>query len=381
MTCIRLRHGLLAGVAALCSFSQAQAADCPTSGAEALAVGTVASVPAGGARTFSVELGAGQGVIVDLATLAPVGGSTEEAAPAPRALKLCDASGNLLAPQSGEVFEKGGSLSKTDEGERLRFAAQSAGRYIVSVAAGEQAREVLVRRREGLANASPVTAATLGAPRSGTVSSGAPVVFSFAGTAGQWVEIKSTSERDTLLRLAAPDRTGLYSVVAENDDSDGLNPAIRRRLPVSGTYYVQVDSLADEPGEFALSLARIDAPQPPPPPVPLRTGTVSGRLSGSDDVKVYAFPVSAGHSYRLEVTAPYDAVVAIGTSNPIEPEDGGNGPDAGFAEIKSQDSGTTGTERLNFTARGNGQVLVRVRSFGTGETDGAYTLTAADLGG
>jgi hypothetical protein len=74
------------------------------------------------------------------------------------------------------------------------------------------------------------------------------MVFSFAGTAGQWVELKSTSEKDTLLRLAAPDREGAYSVVAENDDSDGLNPAIRRKLPVTGTYFVQVDSLSERAG-------------------------------------------------------------------------------------------------------------------------------------
>lgn len=378
---IRLRHGLLPGAAALASLSQAYAADCPTSGADALTVGTVAAVPAGSARAFAVELGAGEGVIVDLVALAPVASEGDDTPAAPGALKLCDAKGNLLAPQPGEVFAKGGSLSKSDEGERLRFAAQAAGRYVIAVAGSDDAREILVRRRDGMANASPVIAATLGASRSGTVSSGAPVVFSFAATAGQWVEIKSTSERDTLLRLAAPDRGGVYSVVAENDDSDGLNPMIRRRLPASGTYFVQVDSLSDDPGEFALSLARIEAPKPPPPPTPLRTGTISGRLSGGDDVKVYAFPVSAGHSYRLEVTAAYDAVVAIGTGNPIEPEDGGTGPDAGFAEIKSQDSGTSGTERLAFTARGNGQVLVRVRSFGIGETDGAFTLSAVDLGG
>lgn len=380
---IRFRKGLLLSAAMLCSLSQARAADCPTSDSAPLAVGTVAQVPPGGVRSFAIELGAGEGVIVDLvatSAMASESGADEEG-PAPRALKLCDAKGNLLSPQPGEVFVKGGTLTKTDDGERLRFAAQAAGRYIVAAAGAEQAREILVRRREGVSNTPAVTAAVLGAGRSGIVSSGMPVVFSFAGTAGQWVEIKSTSERDTLLRLAAPDRTGAYSVVAENDDSEGLNPVIRRRLLVSGMYFVQVDSLADEPGEFALSLARIDAPKPPPPPAPLRTGTVSGRLSSGDDAQVYALPVSAGRSYRLELTAPYDAVVAIGMANPIEPEDGGNGPDAGFAEIKSQDAGTTGTERLNFTARGTGQVLVRVRSFGIGETDGAYTLTASDLGG
>jgi hypothetical protein len=91
--------------------------------------------------------------------------------------------------------------------------------------------------------------------------------------------------------------------------------------------------------------------------------------------------VVAGHTYRLELTAPYDGVVAIGVPNPVEPDDGGTGADAGFAEIKSQDANTSGTEKLTFTARSNGQLLVRIRSFGIGESDGGYTLTAVDLGG
>lgn len=380
----RLAAVLFAGTG-LAPFSQAYAADCAGAGATQLSLGTVASVAPGAVRNFKINLGAREGVIVDVSDIAPQaadGDGDGEGSPPPRVLKLCDARGNLLAPQPGEVFEKGGSVGKTDEGERLRFLAQSAGEYLVTVAASEAPREILVRKREVGAGPPPVINATLGVPQKGIVSSNAPMVFAFQGTAGQWVELKSTSERDTLLRLAAPDREGSYSVVAENDDSDGLNPVLRRKLPVNGTYYVQVDSLADEPGAFDLSLARIEAPKPPPPPLPLRAGpAVSGKLADGDDVKLYSLSVVAGRSYRLEVTATYDAVVAIGMPNPVEPEDGSTGPDAGFAEIKSQDSGTTGTEKLNFTARSNGTLLVRVKSFGIGETDGSYTLTAIDLGG
>ena len=207
------------------------------------------------------------------------------------------------------------------------------------------------------------------------------MVFSFTGSAGQWVQLKSTSEKDTVLRLAGPDRTGEYTVIAENDDSDGLNPMIRRKLPAAGTYYLQVDSLSDEPGEFELTLKRTEAPKPPPPPAALRSGLqLAGRLADGDDIKLYSLPVVSGHSYRLDLTAPYDGVVAIGLPNPVEPDDGGEKPDTGFAEIKSQDSGTTGTEKLTFTARSTGQLLVRIKSFGIGETDGGYTLTATDLG-
>jgi hypothetical protein len=343
----------------------------------------VAAVAPGAARTFAVPLGPREGVIVDLISLGGGASGDEEAGQAAaRNLRLCDAQGNVLAPQPGDVFAKGGSVMAIQEGERLRFHADAAGTYLVTVAAGEAPREILVRRRDVGTIQAPIVSATLGAPQRGITSSGAPMVFSFAGAAGQWVELKSTSEKDTLLRLAAPDREGAYSVVAENDDSDGLNPVIRRKLPVNGTYFVQVDSLSDEPGAFDLTLARIDAPRPPPPPAALRVGTtVSGRLADGDAVAVYALPVTAGRSYRLDLTAAYDGVVAIGVPNPVEPEDGGARPDSGFAEIKAQDAGTTGTETLGFTARGNGQVLVRVRSFGIGDTDGAFTLKVADLGG
>ena len=112
------------------------------------------------------------------------------------------------------------------------------------------------------------------------------MVFSFSGTAGQWVMLKSTSEKDTLLRLAGPDKVGEYAQIAENDDSDGLNPVLRRKLPLTGTYYVQVDSLSDESAEFELTINRTDAPKPPPPPAPgwppwTSTGTCRGRASST----------------------------------------------------------------------------------------------------
>jgi hypothetical protein len=256
-----------------------------------------------------------------------------------------------------------------------------AGQYTVTTAASDEPREILVRRRSVGASPPPVVSAQLDSSQKGIASSSAPMVFSFAGTAGQWVLLKSTSEKDTVLRLAGPDKAGEYAQIAENDDSDGLNPVLRRKLATTGTYYLQVDSLSDEPGEFELSLKRTDAPKPPPPPAALRTGAqVADKLADGDDVKLYTLAVVSGHSYRLDLTAAYDGVVAIGLPNPVEPDDGGDKPDAGFSEVKSQDSGTSGTEKLNFTARSTGQLMVRVKSFGIGETDGSYTLTATDLG-
>lgn len=387
---------LLAAAAAPLAQAHAQSAACAGADAGALTLGTAARVDPGAARSFALTLAAGQGVIVDLSSLTPVAvpsgeaddgdehehGESGAAKPPLRDLALCDAGGAKLVPLAGEVFAKGGSVSAIPDGQRLRFVAPSAGRYRIGVTPSAEAREILVRERVLGHTGGGVAPTGLGKVEEGKVSSSAPQVFAFPGAAGQWVELKSTSENDTVLHLAGPDRKGEYSEIASNDDSDGLNPVIRRKLPQTGTYYLQVDSLGDEAKDFTLTLKAIQAPPPPPPPARLSAGaTVRDKLSGEDDARLYALPVVAGHGYRLELTAAYDGVVAIGLPNPVEADDGDSGPGAGFSEVKSQDSGTTGTERLTFTVRSTGQLLVRVKSFGIGETDGAYILVATDLGG
>ncbi|MGE3690277.1 MAG: hypothetical protein AB7F98_02730 [Novosphingobium sp.] len=394
MSAFKIRIALpLLAAAALAPLASAQAAPaCPTSGASALTMGTVTDVPAGSGRTYTITLAAGEGVIVDLANLnakpkpASSDGEDEEGedetkTPPAHAVRICNSAGALLAPQPGEVFEKGGSVTSTPDGERLRFVAPSAGSYVISVASSDDAREILARHRDLGAAQSPIVSAGLDTIQKGRVSSTAPMIFTFAGTAGQWVELKSTSDKDTVLRLAGPDRKGAYAQIAENDDSDGLNPLIRRRLPVTGIYYLQVDSLAEDMGDFELTLKKIDMPKPPPPPTAMRVGArIADKLKDGDDVRLYSLPVTAGHNYRLLLNAAYDGVVAIGLNNPIEPDDGSDKADAGFSEVKSQDSGTTGDEKLDFTARSTGTLLVRVKSFGIGETDGSYTLIATDEG-
>jgi hypothetical protein len=372
--------GLLGG--ALAPLGAAQAAACPGGGA--LMIGSVTPVVPGATRGFAIDLKAGQGVIVDLASLggtAPKPDDADEAGDAAtvRALSLCDAAGRIVAPQPGEVFEKGGSVSDTPDGERLRFVAPAAGRYVIAVAAGDSQREILARHRDLGTGQSGVVSVQLGSQQDGTVSSSSTQTYSFSGTAGQWVELKSTSESDTLLNLAGPTRDGSYAVIATNDDSDGLNPKIRRRLPATGIYYLQVDSLSDDPGSFTLALNKIATPPLPSPPAALRAGaTINGALTSDDDVKLYTLSVSAGHSYRLSLNAPYDGVVAIGLPNPIEADDG---DETGFSEVKSQDTGTTGTEKLDFTAHSTGQLLVRVKSFGIEDGQGGFTLTVTDNGG
>lgn len=383
---LSLTAALLAA-AALAPLSAAQAAGCTASGASSLNVGTAATIAPGAARNYTLQLGKGEGVFIDLSALDGTTGGDGEGeeggSERPTGLTLCDASGKALVPQPWDVFEgEGGAVSKTPDGLRLRFAASAAGRYIVAVEAADEAREIIARSRkvEGGAGGGAM-AARLDGEVTGKIDSKAGKVWSFAGEAGQWVELKATSENDTILALAGPDRTGEYSQIARNDDSDGLNPLIRRRLPSNGTYYLQLTSLGDASEDFTLALKRIEAPAPPAPPRPLALGAkLSEKLSGEDDIALYALQVTAGHDYKIELTAAYDGHLSIGLPNPVEPDDGDTGPAAGFSEVKAQDAGTEGTEKLTFTARQSGQLLVQVKSFGIGETDGGYTLVATDLG-
>lgn len=387
---IAVRHCLAASVALAAGFAplaQANAAsDCAAVATAQIVAGQALRVEPGPARAFTADLAAGQGLLIDLATLGMADkqadrGDEEADGARPVALRLCSPAGTLLAPLPGDVFEKASSLARTPDGLRLRFVAPATARYTLWLAPSAQTRELLVRNRD-LGRASIVRAATLGSEVQGRTSSASPSLVSFAATAGQWVELKAVSESDTVLNLAGPDRAGDYSVIASNDDSEGLNPRIRRRIPVTGTYYVQIDSLSDEADDYTLGLKLVAAPPPAAPPAALRPGAnAAGRLTSSDDARLFTLPVVAGHAYRLELTADHDAVLAIGVPSPIVSDSAKDGPAAAVAEIRTEDSGVSGTERLTFTARADGQVIVVVRTFGIGETDGGFRLVTADLGG
>src|SRR6202007_1841198 len=100
MTSIRrTRLAPLLAAAALAPFTQAHAAGCAAAGAAPLAIGTVAAVAPGAPRSFSLSLGAHDGVIVDLAAVTPkpaASGDGDTAKAVPHAIRLCDAQGNVL---------------------------------------------------------------------------------------------------------------------------------------------------------------------------------------------------------------------------------------------------------------------------------------------
>jgi hypothetical protein len=378
---------LLAGAAMaaiLAGSAPALAAGCTAAGAMPLAVGSLQTLAPNAAGTYGVDLAAGQGVLIELTNVNPAPGSEDEheegaPAPAPLAVMVCDAKGALLAPLPSDVFASGGSMSRDDGTLTLRFVAPAAGRYTVVAPAVEAPRELLLRGRDLPAADSKATELELGGSDFAKVSAAKPLLYAFTAKAGQWVKITANSDNDTVLHLAAPLADGTYEVIADNDDSDGTNPMIRRRLPASGTYYVQVESLTGDENDVTVLVQPTQAPPPPPAPAALKLGTaVDGKLADAEAKVVYSLPVQAGHAYRVELTAPYDAVIEVGTDNPLVAEDGEEGN--GFNSIQSRDANLTGTEKLTFTARSTGRVLVQVRAYGLGDADGSYKLVAVDTG-
>ncbi|WP_068076212.1 hypothetical protein [Novosphingobium lentum] len=379
---------LLAGaaIAAIVSGSgAAQATACASAGATPVTVGQLMAIAPGAAARFAVDLAAGEGVQVDLTTAGDPAGSDKSdgsggADAAPTGLAACDSRGSVLAPLPSEVFVKGGSLTAGDDGLHLRFVAPAAGRYVIVADPADGPRELLLRHRAIAPGGTSVIKLDLGGSDFIKVSKTTPRVFAFEAKPGQWVRITANSPSDTVLHLAGAAPGGGYAVLADNDDADGLNPRITTRLVRGGTYYVQLESLASDPDDVTILIEPTQAPPPPPPPLALKAGTtVSGKLASGDDRRIYVLPVIAGHAYRLDLDAAYDAVIEVGMADPIEP-DGSDEPGDGFSALRTKDDGTSGKEKLAFTARTTGQVLVQVRAYGIDDGDGGYTLAATDGG-
>lgn len=358
----------------------ALAADCAAAGARDVKVGTLQPLGSGEKGVFAIDLKAGEGVWIELDPTMPAAADDEDGAKTPpTGLKVCDASGKQLAPRASDVFASGGALSKLDDGTlRLAFLPAAAGRYTIVADAVDDTRELLVRDRDVAEGAGASTRIEMGGSDFAKVSSAKPLVYAVDGKAGQWVKITVQSEADTVLHLAAP-MAGGYTVIADNDDSDGLNPRIVRKLPVTGTYYIQVESLGDDAADATVLIEPTQAPPPPPPPAPIKAGqTVKGTLADGDARNLYRLPVVAGHTYTLKVDAPFDAVLEAGVPDPLEADGDDDSPN-GFAALRTVDNGTSGEETLTFTARATGTLLVQVRSFGI-DNGADYTLSASEPG-
>lgn len=355
----------LAATPARASSTPAPIPACARGGAAgAIALGQPIRVEAGTAPRFQIELAEAEEVAIVLQPAGP--------APDATAIELCDEAGIALAMLPGQPPVPGIHTA--------RFAAPTTGRFTLVVAPAAVARTLSASTPEAPAIVYDAVPIAFGANASARIIKDSPRTWSFTGKAGQWVRITANSDSDTALHLAGPAPGGGIAQLGDDDDSIGLDPLIQRKLPISGTYYIRVESLADEPDDVLLQLREVAAPAPPPVPIAIAPGaTVTGKLANDAARAFYDLPVSAGRTYRVTLATTFSGALDIGLADPFEPT--GTGPATGIAPRLTTDVGAPGKAMLAFTAASAGHVLIQIRSLGIGETDGGYTLSINESGG
>lgn len=196
--------------------------------------------------------------------------------------------------------------------------------------------------------------------------------------AGQRYRISVDSEAfDPVAQLR---RAGQDAVVAENDDSAGLNPRINFTPSESGDYTLRVYGYSTDGRGAYVARAETLAPAPPPittpgTPTPV-TGTWlrwDGDLSATDPAREerhyddYLVRFEAGQSrYILVDSAAFDPMVQVMSVDGRDSE-----PPATLSQ--DDDNGVGLNSLLVFEAGEAGDYIIRVTSFGQGST-GGYRL-------
>ena len=173
---------------------------------------------------------------------------------------------------------------------------------------------------------------------------------------------------DPVARLYRPGRD---EPVAENDDSDGLNPRISYLPAESGDYVLRVSAFAAEGrGAYTAGVAAL-APLPPGTAVPW---SAAGRIEDGDSAEdggegrrydEHVLRLEAGRRYRISVDSDaFDSLARLyapGTEEPVAEND---------------DSGGTLNSRISYAPTESGDYVLRVSPL-TAPARGAYRAAAA----
>ncbi|NDJ62763.1 MAG: hypothetical protein GYB67_16695 [Chloroflexi bacterium] len=192
-------------------------------------------------------------------------------------------------------------------------------------------------------------------------TAGSDRVWRFQGTAGDLIGIDLHSDDfDTYLLLY--DSSG--QVIEQDDDSGpNLSSLIARfELPASDSYAITARSRGGEPGEYTLSLYRVDpGADPSDAPTPIEYGAiVEGEMTNVTGVG-YTFKGVANEVVTIDLQGDFDTYLTLlGTDGD---------------EIASDDDGGTGSNSLIslFTLPENGDYTIIARAL-EGET-GSYRLS------
>ena len=196
--------------------------------------------------------------------------------------------------------------------------------------------------------------------------------------AGQRYRISVDSEAfDPVAQLR---RSGQEDVLAENDDSAGLNPRINFTPSESGSYMLRVHGYSSDGRGAYVAQAQTLPPAPPPITTPGTPTPVSGTwlrwdgdLSGADPLSEdrhyddYLVRFEAGQSrYIIVDSAAFDTMVQVMSVEGRDSE-----PPAALGS--DDDNGPGLNSLLVFEAGEAGDYVIRVTSFGQSST-GAYRL-------
>ncbi|WP_296819727.1 PPC domain-containing protein [Brevundimonas sp.] len=202
--------------------------------------------------------------------------------------------------------------------------------------------------------------------------------YAFTGQRGQRIRVEMRSgDFDSFLLLGHHGDYGL-SAIAEDDDGlgEGTDSRITFTLPEDGEYEFWATSYAvAEGGAYEVRLIDLG---PAPAPGSLVVGsTIRGELSADDPQDEYGayfdafrFTTAEGERIRITLTSnEFDAFLYLGRMVDGEFE-GEWSDDDGLSDLNSL---------LDFTAPSAGEYVLRVRSYGPGET-GEYVLTVEPSG-
>ncbi len=325
-----------------------------------LAAGQTQTLTPGTLQRFAIDLGEVERIEITLA------GSLTGGDEAP--VEVCDMAGAALAVETAPLA--GG-------GRLVRFTAPAAGRYTIAANAAPGPRTLTLRTmRAPYGDAEPLI---LGHTVFARLAPQVPRAWAFEGKAGQWVRIAAASQTDTTMHLVGPAADGKPALLGEDDDSEGLNPLIQRKLHVEGTYIVEIQSLGEEADDITLEVRELPAPPAPVPPAALRPGAPAhGTLTSVADSALYDISVRAGRSYQVEASAAFDLALDVGLADPLEPASGALA--SGISVQRTVDVSRGGGEVAAFTAAADGHVLLRVRGLGINEGGGDFSLTLTESG-
>jgi hypothetical protein len=297
----------------------------------------------------------------------------------------------------GAAFE---TITYDDDGgggtnSRLEIDVESAGRYVVQANSyGADATGAYTLSVESTsAGASTLPALVLGQTLNGRLDSSDPVlgdnshyeIYSYRGRPGDQVLVTMRSgDFDAYLAVGSMLGEAFQSDESNDDGGGGTDAQILATLGVDGVLAIRANSLgAGETGAFTLNVASVSGggASPPAPPgarVASAGQRSNGALRATDPMLAdssffhdYVYAGAPGDRVRVLLeSSEFDAYLQWGRSSGDR-----------FESEASDDDGGGGTNSLiEATVDGVGTYVIRVNSFGPGET-GSYTLSVERLTG